>query len=125
MSLTLRNARIETRKLLDEFRSFESFPKSYRKEIYNVLVEKLNIDVQRSILISWLPEGGKNLGVRLIDQDGNICFFDIDPDFPEHDEAERYGIELEEKSNEYKQLRPWNDLVLAIEIFREENPDRL
>jgi len=106
------------------FREYKAFPKNYKREKIHKILEGFGVEIQRSILVSWLPEGGRSLGIQLIDQHGYVCFFDIDPDLPSYNEYRRDGhISEYERNNRFRQRRPWDDLVLAIKMYREENSD--
>lgn len=119
-SLTMQRATRAAKDELSAFRAYEAFPRSCRKEIYKILINDFGVDIDRSILVSYLPEGGRNLGITLIDQNGNICFFDIDPDAPEFNDVERDSIDDYEKSHDFKKLKPWHELVLGIKLYREQ-----
>jgi hypothetical protein len=59
--------------------------------------------------------------MTVIDQDGSICEFEIDIANPENSSVDKIKIVEFVKSNQYKQLKPWDDLKVAIDIYHAES----
>lgn len=120
MSIKVDSARKDLAILNEKFRNREAFSPGDREEIYRQLVKIKNVDLNYSVLISWMPEGDDFYSGRIIDQKGKIFHFDIhvkNSDFTEWDDD--FPVDEYEKLGRFKALKPWNDNKLAIELWHE------
>jgi len=110
---------IEEAKLaLVNFRKKDPFPLGYDLKIYDQLERKFGVDVAKSILVRWLPEGDGFCSMTLIDQNGNICDFEINSNDQNDSSVEPLPVSEFVKSNRYKQLKPWDDLKVSIDFYQ-------
>ena len=100
------------------------FNKSYWDEslmpvsFYNALRE-FGIEIGKSVMVNLIPDGDNTYVGGIIRQDGSLFEFDLDLVEPENNTWE----EVPNKSNKSSKLpqhtktRPWDDIVLANELF--------
>lgn len=113
---------IEEAKLgLAKFRDKNPFPVGYGTKIYDQLENDFEINIARSQMVRWLPESDGFCSMTIIDQDGNICEFEVDIANPENSSVDKFKIVDFVKSNQYKKLKPWDDLKVAIDIYIAES----
>lgn len=113
MNSKVAEARENIRILNSRYHSRKAAPAGFYAEL-----ERFGIEVENSILVAILPDSGSTLIGRLIDQNGNLCHYDIDYQYSKYSE-----FEVVEPTNfkapQHTKERPWDDIVVAFELYRE------
>lgn len=115
------NAIEEAKIGLAKFRERDPFPLGYGSKIYEQLENTFHIDISKSQLVRWLPESDGFYSITVIDQHGNICEIETTVDDSSDSTIDQVQISEFVKSNRFKQLKPWDDLKVAIELYQSEN----
>ncbi|WP_444944358.1 hypothetical protein ACJJIK_04570 [Microbulbifer sp. ZKSA006] len=115
MSIQLNRSRNNIRELNVRYQGRAVAPVGFYNEL-----ERFGVILDRSVLISIIPDSGSTFIGSLINQNGNVCSFDIDYEFTQYS---KFDVELESeqcfKRPQHTKQKPWDDKVLAFELYNE------
>ncbi|PCJ11409.1 MAG: hypothetical protein COB04_17945 [Gammaproteobacteria bacterium] len=113
MSIQLDRARKSIRELNDKYQRRTVAPVGFYSEL-----ERFGVVINGSVLVSVLPHSGSTLIGSLIDQNGDLCSYDIDykcTELSEFQVQEKLGFRPPQHTIE----KPWSKKVVAIELYNE------
>ena len=105
MYMKLEQARKIIKELNYRFHDLELSPDGIYREL-----EKLGVDIQRSILIEIFPDSGDTYVGRIINQDSNLLAFDVDCS----DSKFSAVVQIP-----FPKLKPWDILSVGVELHED------
>lgn len=115
MSIKMNSAREGIRELNENFQGRAVAPEGFYSEL-----ERFGVDIKSSVLVSIVPDSGTTYIGYIINQNANVCSYDIDYESKQYSTFEVEG-ETNFKPPQHTREKPWDIKVVALELFNEKH----